>query len=132
MAKDKTMGGFLPFGFQNLNPNKPNGMFDIWYSIGGPVLSRNTDTGMTNIYQNMFNKNLSMGRDPYTGFPAGWGSGQQSTTPEPTAQPPVPPTAVEPFIPPEMLMAGGLSGNPMGTDWRQTMLMALFNPKQTG
>lgn len=130
MAQDKTAGGLLPFGFQTTPGGKPSSFSDILYSLGMPIFSRKSPTGFTNVFETQFNKNLSMGRDPYTGFPQGWGSGQSSTPTPPPAPPAPPPTAAEPFLPPEMMMTGGLSGNPMGTDWRQTMLMALLNPRQ--
>lgn len=122
MAKDNTAGGLLPFGFQSLNPNKPNGFFDIFYSMGMPVYSRDTDTGYTNIYQNMFNRNLSRGVDPYTGFPEGWG-GKAASPATPAPEAPAAPPAPS-YTPPSLMLTPGLGD--IGPDWRTTMMRSVY------
>ena len=122
MANDKTMGGLMPFGFQTTPGVKPNSFSDILYSMGMPIFSRTIGTGYTNVYDTMFNRNLSLGMDPYTGFPEGWGSrpaASPATVAEPTPEPPSPS-----YTPPSLMLAPGLGE--LGPDWRATMMRSVY------
>lgn len=82
ISSDKTMGGLFPFGFQQMPGGRPGGMEDIFYSMGIPGVWTKANGGFQqpSIYQDMFNKNLAQGIDPFTGFPDNMrgGSPQQS------------------------------------------------------
>lgn len=84
MAKDKTLGGLMPFGFQRTpGEGRGDGFSSMFYSMGVPGLYNGR---WTSIYQDQFNNALYHGKDPNSIMP--WGTqAAQSQQPALVQQP---------------------------------------------